>query len=81
MKCEGAKGCGGPVWRWREDLSQFATMEKLLHAHNTSRLAASDRGDQREGWYGSLQSEWAIHAGGRVKGDYSRCYHISAYHQ
>ena len=50
---EGTKGCGGPVWRWREDLSRFAVMEKQLRTHSTSRLAVGDQGDQHERWYGS----------------------------
>ena len=50
---EGTKGCGGPVWRWREDLSRFATMEKQLRTHSMSRLATGDQGDQRERWYSS----------------------------
>ena len=54
---EGAKGCRGPMWRWREDLSRFTKMEKRLHAHNTSRLATGDQGNERECWYGSLWSE------------------------
>ena len=50
---EGTKGYGGPVWRWRKDLSRFAVMEKQLCTHSTSRLAVGDQGHQRERWYGS----------------------------
>ena len=50
---KGAKGCGGPMWRWREDLSRFAMMQKQLRTHSMSRLAVGDQGDQREHWYGS----------------------------
>ena len=39
---EGAKGYGVLVWRWREDLSRFAAMEKQLHTHSMSRLATGD---------------------------------------
>ena len=56
-------------------------VEKQLHAHSMSRLVADDQGDQREHWYGSLHSDWAVHMGGEVRGDYNCCYPISAYHQ
>ena len=46
-------------------------MEKRLCAHNTSHLAAGDQGDQRERWYGSLQSDSAVRVDGEVRGDYS----------
>ena len=53
MKHKGAKGYGALVRWWREDLGQFAMMEKQLCTHSTNRLAVGDQGDQRERWYGS----------------------------
>ena len=50
MKREGAKGCGGLVWRWREDLSRFTVMEKRVRTHSMSRMTVSDQGDQHEHW-------------------------------
>ena len=46
-------------------------VKKRLHAHSTGRLAVGDQSDQRDYWYGSLQSDWAVHMGGGVRGDYS----------
>ena len=63
MSADEMRGCKklwGPVWSWREDLSQFAMMENRLRAHNTSCLAASDQGDQREHWIWQLRSGWAV---------------------
>ena len=57
MKREGAKGCKGPVQRWRGDLVQFAVVEKQLRSHSMSCLAVDDQGDHRGRWYGSLQSD------------------------
>ena len=65
---EDAKGYGGRVWRRRKDLGGFATVKKRLRAHSTGRLAVGDQSDQRERWYGSLRSDWAVRAGGRVRG-------------
>ena len=59
------------MWRWREDLSQFAVMEKRLRAHNMSHLAVGDQGGQHDRCHGSLQFDWAIHMGGEVRGYYS----------
>ena len=57
--------------RRREDLGGFAAVKKRLRAHSTGRLAVGDQSDQRERWYGSLQSDWAVRAGGGVRGDCS----------
>ena len=53
------------------DLSGFATVKKQLRAHSMGRLAIGDQSDQRDHWYGSLWSDWAIRARGWVRGDYS----------
>ena len=65
---EDAKGYGGHVWRRRKDLGRFAAVKKQLRAHSTGRLAVGDQSDQRERCYGSLWSDWAVRADGRVRG-------------
>ena len=68
---EDAKGYGGREWRQTEDLGGFATVKKQLRAHSMGRLAIGDQSDQPDHWYGSLRSDWAVRAGGGVRGDCS----------
>ena len=65
---EDAKVYRGVVWRRREVLGGFTAVKKQLCAHSTGRLAVGDQSDQRERWYGSLRSDWAVRTGGRVRG-------------